>query len=365
LAGQIPYLLLGDDDDKKKKTWKDILIHSLFGGVEGLTGGDWLSELGRQIATGDRNPQSLNKDMPLTSDMLTIIEKFGQGREWEAVSDIINLAVQAGVGANPQTLTDAVVATIDACNGDLGLAREAGLWAMRVIQVPQSQTEQIYFDEIGMTGEEARKLSYEQLVERYAKYRVKRNYFWTPWEWDNEKALEKGEKRGERIIKERMETMSDEQLEEALSNLFESSGEKGKKLSFNQYAKREGLKGYDYSDVTKNDGAKYYMNIATWRDIAEDITLHQETKRLEDEIKRLKKLGVRENEAVYWQTDDRLKDLNKAKKEIGEIKKEMVDANGNPMSEEVINTKMENIRKARRRVLYPEQAANPTDNVEE
>ena len=364
-GGQMWYLLFGDDDDKKKKTWKDILIHSLFGGVEGLTGGDWLSELGRQIATGDRNPQSLNKDMPLTSDMFNIIEKFGQGREWEAVSDIINLAVQAGVGANPQTLTDAVVATIDACNGDLGLAREAGLWAMRVIQVPQSQTEQIYFDEIGMTGEEARKLSYEQLVERYAKYRVKRNFFWTPWEWDNEKALEKGEKRGERIVKERMETMSDEQLEEALSNLFESSGEKGKKLSFNQYAKREGLKGYDYSDVTKNDGAKYYMNIATWRDIAEDITLHQETKRLEDEIKRLKKLGVRENEAVYGQTDDRLKDLNKAKKEIGEMKKEMVDANGNPMSEEIINSRMESIRKARRRVLYPEQAANPTDNVEE
>jgi cell fate (sporulation/competence/biofilm development) regulator YmcA (YheA/YmcA/DUF963 family) len=107
------------------------------------------------------------------------------------------------------------------------------------------------------------------------------------------------------------------------------------------------------------------MNIATWRDIAEDITLHQETKRLEDEIKRLKKLGVRENEAVYWQTDDKLKDLNKVKKEIGEMKKEMVDANGNPMSEEIINSWMESIRKARRRALYPEQAANPTDNVEE
>jgi cell fate (sporulation/competence/biofilm development) regulator YmcA (YheA/YmcA/DUF963 family) len=125
------------------------------------------------------------------------------------------------------------------------------------------------------------------------------------------------------------------------------------------------LKGYDYSDATKNDGAKYYMNIATWRDIAEDITLHQETKRLEDEIKRLKKLGVRENEAVYWQTDDKLKDLNKVKKEIGEMKKEMVDANGNPMSEEIINSRMESIRTARRRALYPEQALNPTDNVEE
>jgi hypothetical protein len=61
-----------------------------------------------------------------------------------------------------------------------------------------------------------------------------------------------------------------------------------------------------------------------------------------------------------------LEDLKDVKNtEIPSYKRNMVNELGNPMSEEVINTQMENIRKARRRVLYPEQAANPTDNVEE
>ena len=107
-GGQMWYLLFGDDDDKKKKTWKDILIHSLFGGVEGLTGGDWLSELGRQIATGDRNPQSLNKDMPLTSEQsqmdsrLQVLHLTGSGDvDTVETTDAVANGILDLCGSNP------------------------------------------------------------------------------------------------------------------------------------------------------------------------------------------------------------------------------------------------------------------------
>lgn len=212
LGGKMWYLLFGDDDDEKSEMWKDIWAQSTFGGVEGFTGGDVMSEFGRQIVRGDYNPRSLDKDMPLSSDLASMMQKFGQGKAGEALNDMLNLIVQAGIGVNPQSLTDIVLATMDMCGNDVELSREALIFATRVLQVPQSQIKKMYFDEIGMNGEDAQKMSVEELVERYARYQVKRGRMITPWQWDDEELLKKEEEKGMNAVRERMKNMDTEEL---------------------------------------------------------------------------------------------------------------------------------------------------------
>ena len=111
------YMLFGDDEKKGKEMWHDIWTHTAFGSVEGLTGGDvWsagLQSLWNHYVNGeDFNANSVNKDMPLTSDLLKVVKKVGSDN-YGAVNDVLNLLVQAGFGVNPQTLTDAAVAIYD------------------------------------------------------------------------------------------------------------------------------------------------------------------------------------------------------------------------------------------------------------
>ena len=107
--------------------------------------------------------------------------------DWVAgVNELVNLGVQAGIGVNPQTITDAVVAVIDACNGDLETSKEAMLLIMRVLQVPQSQIDQIYIDELGVKAATARRMSPKQMAKRYADYKLKRNAPLTGWAYPEE-----------------------------------------------------------------------------------------------------------------------------------------------------------------------------------
>ncbi|WP_280120839.1 helicase-related protein [Sangeribacter muris] len=174
LGPYLPYIFFGNEDDEKDKMWDDALTHAYFGSVEGLTGGDVMSSFGNMWASGEWSRNQLSKDMPLASDINTIANKFIGGKNAEAVNDILNLLVQSGIGMNPQSLTDAAIAITDACGDDPALSHEAAIFVMRVLQVPQSQLDKLYFDEIGLNGEEASKLTPEQLAQRYAEYKVKR-----------------------------------------------------------------------------------------------------------------------------------------------------------------------------------------------
>ena len=106
-------------------------------------------------------------------------------------NELVNLAVQATIGTNPQTITDAVVAVVDACDGDLGTAKEAMLLIMRVLQVPQSQIDKIYIDELGVTAGAARRMSYGQMAKRYADYKIMRDAPLTGWAYSDEERKKK------------------------------------------------------------------------------------------------------------------------------------------------------------------------------
>ena len=178
LGAYLPYLILGNDDEEKEKMKDDAMIHAMFGSIEGLTAGDVQSAMWNQIANGDMSLRGVSKDMPAVSDLEAIYEKFADeknGDKIAAINDLINLFVSVGVGANPQSLTDAVIAVMEYCGDDAQMRNECAIMIARIINCPPSQLDKIYFDEIEMTGDEAYKLTAAQLAERFANYKIKRN----------------------------------------------------------------------------------------------------------------------------------------------------------------------------------------------
>ncbi len=232
LGPYLPYIIFGNNISEKDKMWDDVITHSYFGSIEGLTGGDVMSSFGNMWASGEWSRNQLSKDMPLASDINTIANKFIGGKNAEAVNDILNLLVQSGIGMNPQSLTDAAIAITDACGDDPALSHEAAIFVMRVLQVPQSQLDKLYFDEIGLNGEEASKLTPQQLAARYAEYKVKRGTPLAPWSWGDEERLGKYEELAKDRMTERLESRGDAAVKEAYADFearYKAVNEKAEK----------------------------------------------------------------------------------------------------------------------------------------
>lgn len=200
------YLLFGDDDDKKKEMLTDVAVHSLFGSIEGLSAGNVISELGNMIAMGE----SLNNYdptlMPLMSDAKNVISEFSRDNV-AAINSIVNLVVQMGLGVNPQTVEDMVLAIIDAAKGDPVVAQEALILGLRLIEAPQSQIEQIYLDEIQLSAVDAQKMTIPELAERYARYKTSRGATLTGWLYtdaDKDEVMNKHIQNFENKAKERL-----------------------------------------------------------------------------------------------------------------------------------------------------------------
>lgn len=219
LGAYLPYIIFGDDEDEKDKMWDDALTHAYFGSVEGLTGGDVMSGFFNMWASGEWDDRQLTKDMPLASDISSIIRKFAGEKNTEAINDIINLAIQSGIGVNPQSITDVVVAITDACGDDPRLSHEAAICIMRILQVPQSQLDKMYFDEVGLSGREISQYTPGQLAQRYAEYRIMRGTPFVPWTWGDEEQQSKYEKSAQKEIKERLAGREDDEVVAAYEDL--------------------------------------------------------------------------------------------------------------------------------------------------
>ena len=174
LGGSIVYLLFGDDDDEKEKMLADAFKKAMTGGtMEGLAGGNVLSDALDMVRKGENLRNYDPTLLPIISDMKRVYSMMSY--DWvSGTHELVNLAVQAGIGVNPQTIEDVVTAVIDASNGDLDTSKEAMLLIMRVLQVPQSQIDQIYIDELGTTAANAQRMSPRQMAKRYAEYKVNR-----------------------------------------------------------------------------------------------------------------------------------------------------------------------------------------------
>jgi hypothetical protein len=209
------YILMGDDGDEKLRELDDAAKHSLAGGVEGLTGGSILSDLYNKWRNGDDLSNYNFHLLPLMSDIQTTLNHFEYDKV-AAINDFVNLMMQSVTGLNPQTLTDAAVAAWDYLfRSDLSM-REFGIMWLRIMQAPQSTIDNMYIDDLGMTGKEARNLTVEEAAKRYAWYKYHRNQPWTGMVMSDEYADERKDKyikRYEKVIAERMAKMSDEDLQ--------------------------------------------------------------------------------------------------------------------------------------------------------
>ena len=245
----LPYLIAGDDKDEKSKMWDDVINHTMFGSIEGLTGGDVMSSAGQMALNGEAaNWSYLVKDMPLASDLAAILQKMPKDKV-AAMNDVVNLLVQSGVGVNPQSLTDAVVAIMDYCGDDAETSRECALLIARIINCPQSQTDKIYFDELGATAAEASKMTPAEIAERYAEYKIHRGAPLTGWAYSEEARDSVKTAQQNRVLTKakekmdnRMETEATKQLLSTYDEVSKQQTELSKLKKTDRAAYREGMK---------------------------------------------------------------------------------------------------------------------------
>lgn len=249
LGAYLPYLIAGDDKDQKKDMWDDAFKHSFFGSIEGLTGGDVMSAIGNDLIHGKGlNPLTASKEMPLSADIQSIVSKWNKDKV-AAMNDVVNLLVQSGVGVNPQSLTDAVVAIMDYCGDDAETSRECALLIARIINCPQSQTDKIYFDELGATAAEASKMTPAEIAERYAEYKIHRGAPLTGWAYSEEARDSVKTAQQNRVLTKanekmsnRMETEATKQLLSTFDEVSKQQTELSKLKKTDRAAYREGMK---------------------------------------------------------------------------------------------------------------------------
>lgn len=279
----LPYLIAGDDKDEKSKMWDDVINHTMFGSIEGLTGGDVMSSAGQMALNGEAaNWSYLVKDMPLASDLAAILQKMPKDKV-AAMNDVVNLLVQSGVGVNPQSLTDAVVAIMDYCGDDAETSRECALLIARIINCPQSQTDKIYFDELGATAAEASKMTPAEIAERYAEYKIHRGAPLTGWAYSEEARDSVKTAQQNRVLTKAKEKMSNRMETEATKQLLSTFDEVSKQQT-------------ELSKLKKTDRAAYREGMKRLRQ-KYNMREHGRMKRYKHDMKQLTEKYLRSKNA--------------------------------------------------------------------
>lgn len=263
ISGYLPYLLFGDDDETKDEFWDDIWTHTFGGWLEGFTGGDVMSLAIGMLLNGEYDSWKLKKEMPITTSTYDAIGHLLKGDFGAFVSNSTNLLMQMSTGVNPQSLTDGALAIMDACGDDPALANEAVICVSRILSVPQSQIDKMYFDEVGLRGDEVSKYTPAQLAERYALYKVKRGRFFAPWSWDDEELIEKQEEKANTAIKERIGSSEFSEVNDAYERYEKIAKEIGEQVNALEKARREGSINQD-EGKKRMDAIKQDRNFNTY-----------------------------------------------------------------------------------------------------
>ena len=276
LGPYLPYLLMGDDDDDKKKMLEDAAMHALAGGIEGLSGGNVMSDTYNAFRSGQVTSYMSTELLPLMSDIEDLKRKLNQDMV-EGAHDLVNLIVQAGVGVNPQQITDWLAAGLDVADGDPEIAHEFGMFVLRFMSVPQSQLDKLYIDELGLTARDAQQLNATQMAERYARYKMRRGSMYTSWAYSDEgkqKAEERYLKRFETKVKERIAELGDEQLEDNF-NTDDALRRKLVSQEANTRIKAKVMEGVVPAEKGDDEGEwkKVYERKRDYTDLAQDILL--------------------------------------------------------------------------------------------
>ena len=358
LGGSLGYLIpyLGDDENKKKKMVLDAVILGLLEGpVDGLAGGQFINTAIANTITSDGISLKGLKNvdfsgMPMLSDLNSMIEKFGYDKVAGA-QDLMFMVMQSSTGFNPKTLTDAINACIDYGNGDMTNAKEIALFVFRLMNGPTATVDNLYIDELGMKGKDAKKLSYEELAKRYAEYKFGKNTFGLGKLYSDEekqKKLKAIEKSFDKKVSERLAGMDREDLKNEFS---ESRSQKEKKLIGKIIA--DELETKDSEAVKKAKADASYLRQRNFSDLMDDLFLQQEwesTKTAQDGLEELKGNGATEDEIESYKLHhkpefDKRKAIEAARKAMGKEKKNLSSDNDAQV--------MAKIRAERDKVIIP------------
>lgn len=356
LGGNLGYLMFGDDNEKKKKMVLDAVILGLLEGpVDGLAGGQFINTAIANTITSDGISLKGLKNvdfsgMPMLSDFNSMIEKFGYDKVAGA-QDLMFMVMQSATGFNPKTLTDAINACIDYGNGDMTNAKEIALFVFRLMNGPAATVDNLYIDELGMKGKDAKKLSYEELAKRYAEYKFGKNTFGLGKLYSDEekqKKLKAIEKSFDKKVSERLAGMDREDLKNEFS---ESRSQKEKKLIGKIIA--DELETKDSEAVKKAKADASYLRQRNFSDLMDDLYLQQEwesTKTAQDGLDELKGNGATDEEIKSYKLHhkpelDKRKAIEAARKAMGKEKKNLTSDNDTQV--------MAKIRAERDKVLIP------------
>lgn len=338
LGGNLGYLMFGDDNEKKKKMVIDAVILGLLEGpVDGLAGGQFINTAIANTITSDGISLKGLKNvdfsgMPMLSDFSSMIEKFGYDKVAGA-QDLMFIVMQSATGFNPKTLTDAINACIDYGNGDMTNAKEIALFVFRLMNGPAATVDNLYIDELGMKGKEAKKLSYEELAKRYAEYKFGKNTFGLGKLYSDEekqKKLKAIEKSFDKKVSERLAGMDREDLKNEFS---ESRSQKEKKLIGKIIA--DELETKDSEAVKKAKADASYLRQRNFSDLMDDLYLQKEwetTNAANAGLEELKDNGASEEEIEAYKTKhkadlDKRKAIQKARKEMQKKKADISSDN--------------------------------------
>ena len=340
LGGSLGYLIpyLGDDENKKKKMVIDAVILGLLEGpVDGLAGGQFINTAIANTITSDGISLKGLKNvdfsgMPMLSDFNSMIEKFGYDKVAGA-QDLMFMVMQSATGFNPKTLTDAINACIDYGNGDMTNAKEIALFVFRLMNGPAATVDNLYIDELGMKGKDAKKLSYEELAKRYAEYKFGKNTFGLGKLYSDEekqKKLKAIEKSFDKKVSERLAGMDREDLKNEFS---ESRSQKEKKLIGKIIA--DELETKDSEAVKKAKADASYLRQRNFSDLMDDLYLQKEweaTNEANAGLEELKGNGASEKEIEAYKTKhkaalDKRKAIQKARKEMQKKKADISSDN--------------------------------------
>lgn len=348
LGGSLGYLIpyLGDDENKKKKMVIDAVILGLLEGpVDGLAGGQFINTAVANTITSDGISLKGLKNvdfsgMPMLSDFNSMIEKFGYDKVAGA-QDLMFMVMQSATGFNPKTLTDAINACIDYGNGDMTNAKEIALFVFRLMNGPAATVDNLYIDELGMKGKDAKKLSYEELAKRYAEYKFGKNTFGLGKLYSDEekqKKLKAIEKSFDEKVSERLAGMDREDLKNEFS---ESRSQKEKKLIGKIIA--DELETKDSEAVKKAKADASYLRQRNFSDLMDDLYLQKEweaTNEANAGLEELKGNGASEKEIEAYKTKhkadlDKRKAIQKARKEMQKKKADISSDNDDATMAEI------------------------------
>lgn len=133
------------------------------------------------MALGFEEPnwKYISKQSPMLSDVADMLNKLGKDNV-TAMNDILNIVVGMNTGLNPASITDMVVAVMDYCESDKD-RRECALLIARILNCPPSQMDKVYFDELDLSAKEASAMTPDEIAERYARYKMRKDAPLTGW----------------------------------------------------------------------------------------------------------------------------------------------------------------------------------------